>query len=136
MVVETAGATMPRPVCAGVASFRPTIPPATRARNPSCAGDSRSPMIVALTSATPIAPIPTHTAYATPVGRLTIALASRKNDPSIAAIVSTLGHSTVNPCVRLSATAQTISSSPAQSSMIHAAIPDPWRGPTAPPGLG
>jgi hypothetical protein len=63
--------------------------------------------------AVPIAPIPTHTAYAVPTGNDFRAMPSNHTLSSIADAVIRVGHSRVKPSVYFKPIAQTTSNSPA-----------------------
>lgn len=101
-------------------SLRPTIAASSMTRQAARAIETGSLKSSTPRIAVPNAPMPTHTAYAVPIGMVLAAQASSHMLPASAIAVSTLGQSFVNPCVYLSPTAQPHSSKPATSNAIHA----------------
>src|SRR5262249_16110980 len=82
--------------------------------------DALSPSASMPTIATPNAPIPTHTAYAVPTGKLFNATESITKLVTAAARPIVLGQKRVNPSANFSATAHTISRRPAPIKMVQA----------------
>src|SRR5688572_15634454 len=101
---------------------------ATHAMRPAVAGSLKSMMP---SNTVPTAPMPVHTAYAVPTGRLRIARPSRTMLITIAATVPIDGKTRVKPSVYLSPMAQPISNRPAITSRTHA-IYVPFLEPTIP----
>tara|TARA_Y100001980_G_C14341466_1_gene155523 strand:- start:114 stop:371 length:258 start_codon:yes stop_codon:yes gene_type:complete len=67
----------------------------------------------------PTAPIPTHIAYAVPMGRVCAAFESKYMLPARAISVKALGMMRVNPSVYFRPTAQNISNIPAKNNISH-----------------
>src|SRR6476469_7876823 len=70
--------------------------------------------------AAPTAPIPTHTPYAVPMGRVFTARPSSATLPSMLRPVRSVGSGRVKPAVYFRPMAQPTSSRPATTRMIHA----------------
>src|SRR5690606_5396785 len=102
---------------AQVESFSPTRPAAISSTLTTRMVDTASPNSTMLEMNAPSAPIPTHTAYAVPRGRLFIATDNSQTLTTMLTSVMAEGIRRVNPCVYFRPTAHTTSNSPAKTRM-------------------
>ena len=94
-------------------NLSPTIPDTIRSKQTILMMSRDSPNRTMPNIATPIAPIPVHTAYAVPTGIVFMATDSKQKLMAIAEIVRSEGNSFVNPSVYLSPIAHPHSNKPA-----------------------
>src|SRR4051794_40431206 len=94
-------------------NFRPITPATTRPRQASLLKAADSPNSTIPSATVPTEPIPVHTAYAVPSGRLRVATPTRPRLNTIMIAVATDGHKRVNPSEYFSPIENPVSNTPA-----------------------
>src|SRR3954468_14982763 len=101
-------------------NFNPRIPETIRPRHASLLAAADSPNSTIPSPTVPTAPIPVHTAYAVPSGRLRVATPTRNKLATIMIAVATEGHSRVNPSEYFSPIENPVSNTPPTTRIVQA----------------